>query len=56
MSTTARFAAGIIVLIAAALSHGETAHAQTAQQLDWCNGKDNATPELTISGCTAIIV
>jgi tetratricopeptide (TPR) repeat protein len=55
MSATARFAAGIIALIAAVLSHGETAHAQTAQQLDWCDGKDNATPELTISGCTAVI-
>jgi hypothetical protein len=31
------------------------ASAQTDQQVDWCNGEDNATPELSISGCTAMI-
>jgi tetratricopeptide (TPR) repeat protein len=29
--------------------------AQTQQQSDWCFGKDNATPDLQISGCSALI-
>jgi tetratricopeptide (TPR) repeat protein len=28
---------------------------QTQQQIDWCNGKDGASPDLIIGGCTAII-
>lgn len=31
------------------------ASAQTPQQLNWCNGKDGATPDLRIGGCTAVI-
>ena len=29
--------------------------AQTQQQLDWCESKDDPPPDLIISGCTAII-
>jgi len=29
--------------------------AQTKQQLDWCNGDAGATPDLQISGCSAVI-
>jgi len=38
-------------LLAPALS----ASAQTDQQVEWCNGEGNATRELSISGCTAMI-
>jgi tetratricopeptide (TPR) repeat protein len=31
------------------------AGAQTQQQIDWCNGKDGAAPDLVIGGCTALI-
>jgi tetratricopeptide (TPR) repeat protein len=33
----------------------ETAAAQTPQQIDWCVGKQEATPDLVIGGCTAVI-
>jgi len=33
----------------------EPARAQTQQQIDWCNGKDNASADLKIVGCTAVI-
>jgi tetratricopeptide (TPR) repeat protein len=29
--------------------------AQTQQQSNWCGGRDGATPDLQISGCTAVI-
>src|SRR5262249_30938086 len=29
--------------------------AQTDQQMNWCLGKDGATPDLQIAGCTAVI-
>jgi tetratricopeptide (TPR) repeat protein len=29
--------------------------AQTPQQMNWCIGRDNATPDLQIKGCTAVI-
>lgn len=29
--------------------------AQTQQQLNWCSGKDGATPDLEVEGCTAVI-
>jgi tetratricopeptide (TPR) repeat protein len=32
-----------------------SASAQTDQQIEWCNGEDNATRELSLSGCTAMI-
>jgi tetratricopeptide (TPR) repeat protein len=31
------------------------ASAQTPQELNWCNGKDGATPDRQIGGCTALI-
>jgi hypothetical protein len=31
------------------------AMAQTQQQIDWCNGRGRPTPDLKISGCTALI-
>jgi hypothetical protein len=31
------------------------AAAQSAQQLRWCNGKDQATSDMAIDGCTALI-
>src|SRR6516164_6810166 len=31
------------------------ADAQLAQQVDWCNGDDHATPDQVIRGCTALI-
>lgn len=31
------------------------AFAQTGQRWDWCNGKNDASPDLVISGCTAVI-
>jgi tetratricopeptide (TPR) repeat protein len=31
------------------------ASAQTNQQVEWCNGEDNATPEVSIRGCTAVV-
>jgi tetratricopeptide (TPR) repeat protein len=32
-----------------------SAFAQTQEQIDWCQGKNNATPDLQIGGCTAVI-
>jgi tetratricopeptide (TPR) repeat protein len=42
-------------ILASALVTSEPARAQTQQQIDWCNGKDNASADLKIGGCTAII-
>ena len=42
-----------ILSVTAVLS--SSASAQTQQQLNWCNGKDGATPDLAIKGCTAVI-
>jgi tetratricopeptide (TPR) repeat protein len=33
----------------------EPAIAQTQQQLDWCEGKNQPTPDLKITSCTAVI-
>ncbi len=55
MPVTIRFAAATIALIAVVLTHGLPARAQTAQQLNWCDGKDGATPDQQIGGCTAVI-
>lgn len=44
------------VAVAAALFVSTSAaSAQSRQQWDWCNGKDDASPDLVISGCTAVI-
>src|SRR5258707_2007832 len=52
MSATMERVAGAILLAAVA---GQAAVAQTAQQLDWCNAKNNPSADLRIGGCTAII-
>jgi tetratricopeptide (TPR) repeat protein len=53
MSARKHVIAGAIALAAISGFAGPAARAQTAQQLNWCNGKDDATPDLTIIGCTA---
>lgn len=42
-------------LFVAAAGMPAPAQAQIQQKLNWCIGKDGATPNLQISGCTAII-
>jgi hypothetical protein len=46
-------AVSFAVIVAACL-HGP-AHARTQHQVDWCYGKDAATLDQQISGCTAFI-
>lgn len=55
MSATFQIIAGAIALTAITGIGGTTAHAQTQQQLNWCNGKDGAKPDSIINGCTAVI-
>ncbi len=55
MYATARVVFGFTALFVLAASQGPAAYAQTQQQLDWCNGKDGAAPDLQISGCSAVI-
>ena len=55
MSATARLTAGAIALVAITAFVAPAAKAQTQQQLDWCSGKNNATPDQQIGGCTALI-
>jgi tetratricopeptide (TPR) repeat protein len=43
------------VFLCGLVSLGGPAGAQTQQQVDWCQGKDGATPDLQIGGCTAVI-
>src|ERR1700680_3645239 len=50
-----RALAGAALIATTVLSGTLPANAQTQQQLDWCNGKAGATPDLQISGCTALI-
>jgi tetratricopeptide (TPR) repeat protein len=50
----------IAVVVASNLIGGGGAQAapagrQLAQQVKWCNGDDHATPDMMISGCTALI-
>ena len=47
----------VAIAISAALGSAPIfpAWAVTDQQISWCNGGDNASPELSISGCTAMI-
>ena len=44
-----------LCILASAFVATEPARAQTQQQIDWCNGKDNASVDLKIGGCTAVI-
>ncbi|HZS63500.1 MAG TPA: hypothetical protein VFA53_03240, partial [Xanthobacteraceae bacterium] len=46
------FAAGLALTAVVPLS---PAAAQSQQQLNWCEGKDGAPPDLIIGGCTAVI-
>ena len=48
-----RFVAVFLAMTASAWA-GPTI-AQTPQQMNWCIGGDNATPDLQIKGCTAVI-
>jgi tetratricopeptide (TPR) repeat protein len=45
----------VLVLSGGELAPVSSAGAQSAKQIGWCNGDDHATPELMISGCTALI-
>src|ERR1700688_1704642 len=55
-TTSPRTLAALAVSTAALLlAPTGPAWAQSDQQIDWCNGNDNATPELSVSGCTAMI-
>src|SRR6476646_4048262 len=53
--SVARLSARVIVLVLFAPVFCEPAVAQTQQQLDWCDHKNGATPDLLIEGCTAVI-
>jgi tetratricopeptide (TPR) repeat protein len=48
-----RFVAVLLAMTASAWAG--PAIAQTPQQMNWCIGRDNATPDLQIKGCTAVI-
>lgn len=52
MLSTVRFIATALFVLTGVWA--ESAAAQTPQQLKWCNG-DEATPDLQINGCTALI-
>jgi hypothetical protein len=52
MTTRAHVIAGAIALAAITAFAISGASAQTEQQLNWCEGKDGATLDLQISGCT----
>lgn len=45
----------VVALTAGASLMAASAGAQTAQQIEWCANPGNATSELRISGCTALI-
>ena len=47
--------AGALTVAATLLMPAFSASAQTDQQVEWCSGEDNATRELSISSCTALI-
>ena len=51
----ARLYAGVTALALVAVWFAAPVGAQTPKQLDWCNGKNRATPDLRIKGCTAVI-
>jgi tetratricopeptide (TPR) repeat protein len=48
-----RFTAIAVIAIIASFAP-TPGSAQTPQQLNWCHGKDGATPDLRIAGCTAV--
>src|ERR1700746_557852 len=50
-----RMLRAVAVSAATLLAPALSAWAQTDQQVEWCNGEGNATRELSISGCTAMI-
>jgi hypothetical protein len=50
-----RLQGGVISFVVLCAMPLSLATAQTQQQMDWCNGKSGATPDLQISGCTAFI-
>jgi tetratricopeptide (TPR) repeat protein len=54
MSSVLRF---VLPLLSAAILFAPQVHAQTQDQIDWCRGKGvaSSSPELMISGCTAVI-
>lgn len=45
----------IIAVTALIFGRSPSSFAQTQQPSDWCSGKDNATPDVQISRCTALI-
>ena len=45
----------VALLAIFAMVAAEQSVAQTPQQMNWCIGGDNATPDLQIKGCTAVI-
>ena len=45
----------ICLAVAAVIVSAATAFAQSAERWDWCNGKNDASPDLIVSGCTAVI-
>jgi tetratricopeptide (TPR) repeat protein len=47
--------AGALIVAATLLRAAFSASAQTDQQVEWCSGEDNASRELSISSCTALI-
>jgi tetratricopeptide (TPR) repeat protein len=46
---------GVGIFAAVCLSFVSVANAQIQRDVDRCTGKDNAAPDLQISGCTAVI-
>jgi tetratricopeptide (TPR) repeat protein len=55
MSAKVSFAVIVFGLIAFTLFEFAPVSAQTDQQVRWCNGKDGATADMQIGGCTAAI-
>jgi tetratricopeptide (TPR) repeat protein len=55
MITTVRRGLIIGIIAVATGTFAAPAHAQTLEQMNWCYGKNNATLDLQIGGCTAII-
>jgi len=45
----------VVVSIVSLSTPGVPVWAQSDQQIGWCSGRDNAAPEASISGCTAMI-
>lgn len=45
----------IVIAVAFVVLSASAVFAQTGQRWDWCNGKNDASPDLIVSGCTAVI-